>query len=148
MTEVRDESQDDARQPIEGEHVSRLRVASDLLVFQFKLVLDGLRDILLSPLSIVAVLLGFIAGGRRPDLYFRRLLRLGLKTDRWINLFGEHDGPNTADEFVEPVRNRFMDVAQSQPWIASAGKSLNRRLDSLNSRSDESTSSGDSSRRD
>jgi hypothetical protein len=71
-----------------------------LLVFQFKLLLDGLRDVVLSPVSIIAVLYGLLRGGPRPDAPFRALLRFGRETDRWIDLFedrADHDGrPETS----------------------------------------------------
>jgi hypothetical protein len=114
-------------------HLSRLRTLTDLVVFQFKLALDGLRDLLLSPVAIVAAIAGLIAGGDRPDRYLREVLRFGLKTERWINLFGEYDGPGTADHLVDPLRERVMGEAQDNPWLNKAGTHLNRQLDQVNS---------------
>ena len=65
-----------------------------LLVFQFKLLLDGLRDVILSPASVIAVLMGVFGTGR-PDGPFRALLRFGRRTDDWIDLFDAH---SAADE--------------------------------------------------
>jgi hypothetical protein len=64
-----------------------------LVVFQIKLALDGLRDLLLSPVSVVAVVVGIVAGGDAPDRPFRRLLAFGRRTDRWIDLFETHGDP-------------------------------------------------------
>ena len=58
---------------------SRLQLLLDVFVFQFKLAADGLRDVLLSPLSMIAAIMGLIAGGDDPYRYFRDLLRFG----RW-----------------------------------------------------------------
>jgi len=124
---------DAAAAPNDQTHLSRLRTLTDLVVFQFKLALDGLRDLLLSPVAIVAAIAGLIAGGDRPDRYFREVLRFGLKTERWINLFGEYDGPGTADHLVDPLRNRVMGEAQENPWLNKAGTRLNRQLDQVNS---------------
>ncbi len=119
--------------PADDTHLSRLQLLTDVLVFQFKLLVDGLRDLLLSPLSIIAAVIGLISGGDRPDQYFRRVVRFGLRTERWINLFGEHDGPGTADHLVDPLRSRVIDEARANPWLSKAGTSLNRQLDGVNS---------------
>jgi hypothetical protein len=60
----------------------------DLLIFQLKLWLDGLKDVVLSPLSLIAAAMDLLLGpGRRgPRLY--RVLRLGERFDLWLNLFG------------------------------------------------------------
>ncbi|MEE4382862.1 MAG: hypothetical protein V2J02_12755 [Pseudomonadales bacterium] len=58
-----------------------------LLVFQFKLAVDGLRDVVLSPLSLVAVLWGVLFSPRDRGAPFGALLRFGRRTDDWIDLF-------------------------------------------------------------
>ena len=60
-----------------------------LITFQFKLAMDGLRDLLLSPVSIGFVLYGILVQREQPDKYFRRLMRFGRDSDHFINLFGE-----------------------------------------------------------
>ncbi len=84
---------------------SRWRLAGDVLSFQLKLALDGLRDILLSPISIVLAIAGLVTDSDRPGKYFYKLLDLGHKSDTWINLFGVYtdtgDPRNTsADKIV------------------------------------------------
>jgi hypothetical protein len=64
-----------------------------LISFQFKLIMDGLRDLLLSPISIVFVLYGIVLQRDRPDKYFNRLMRFGRKSDDFINLFEDHERP-------------------------------------------------------
>lgn len=58
-----------------------------LLVFQLKLAVDGLRDVVLSPLSLVAVLWGVLFSPRDRGAPFGALLRFGRRTDDWIDLF-------------------------------------------------------------
>lgn len=65
----------------------------DVLVFQVKLALDALRDVVLSPLSFGALLLGLVAGGNRPYRYFEGLLRAGRTSEHVINLFGSSRVP-------------------------------------------------------
>jgi hypothetical protein len=60
----------------------------DLLIFQMKLWMDGLKDIVLAPVSIVAAALDLLLGPGRngPRLY--GVLRMGERFDLWLNLFG------------------------------------------------------------
>ena len=53
-------------------HTSRLLLLQDFLVFQFKLALDGLRDVFLSPISLVVALLGVLTSRSDPGKYLRR----------------------------------------------------------------------------
>lgn len=112
---------------------SRLHLLWDVIVFQFKLAADGLRDILLSPLSIFSALLGLISGGDDPYRYFRQVLKFGRRTEIWINLFGYRKHSGTSDEFIAPIKDRVMSEARSNPWLSKAGKGLNRKLDDVNS---------------
>ena len=112
---------------------SRLQLLWDLIVFQFKLAADGLRDILLSPLSFFAALLGLISGGDDPYRYFRQVLRFGRRTEIWINLFGYRKHAGTSDDLIAPIKDRVFTEARSNPWISKAGKGLNKRLDEVNS---------------
>jgi hypothetical protein len=61
-------------------------------VFQLKLVADGLRDAFLIPLSIIAALIGLIRGGDDCAREYHRVIKLGRRSERWINLFG-HERP-------------------------------------------------------
>lgn len=115
-------------------NTSRLQLLLDVLVFQFKLAADGLRDLLLIPLAILSAVMGLVAGGDDPQRYFRDLLRLGRRTEIWINLFGHRQHRGTSDDLIAPIRKRVMDEAQTNPWISRAGDQLNRKLDSVGER--------------
>jgi hypothetical protein len=117
----------------EDAHVSRLELLADVVIFQIKLVADGIRDIFLSPLSIIAAAVGLMVGGDRPERYFRKVIRFGRRTEVWIDLFDEHKGRRTAEEFVSPVRSRVIHEAQVNPWLSKVGTRLNRHLDEVNS---------------
>lgn len=79
--------------------VDRWTLIRDIVVLQFKLVVDGFRDFLLVPVSIVAGLLSLLRGGDRPGVEFYELLRLGRRSERVINLFGAADRlPPSHDE--------------------------------------------------
>lgn len=59
----------------------------DLLIFQLKLVLDALKDILLIKLSILAAVLDLAFGRRGRPLLFYRVLRMSERFDLWLNLY-------------------------------------------------------------
>ena len=70
----------------------RARLVRDAAVLQIKLLADGLRDAILIPVSLFAALIGLLRGGEDCDREFRRVIKLGRRSDRWINLFG-HQKP-------------------------------------------------------
>ena len=95
-------------QPEAGQPPGHWQLLRDLLALQFKLAIDGVRDLLLSPLSVIAALAGFVSNPDNPGKYFYRLLRFGHKSDRWINLFGaeDHDpDADSSDRYVRKVEN-------------------------------------------
>ena len=61
----------------------------DVGVLQFKLVVDGLRDIILVPASLIAGIVS-IASSKdgRVGMQFYNLLGWGKQSEVWINLFG------------------------------------------------------------
>ena len=69
--------------------MSRATIFRDLLIFQVKLALDGLKDVVLAPLSVVAaaVPLAFGPSKDRARMFYG-LLRIGERFDLWLNLFG------------------------------------------------------------
>lgn len=66
----------------------RWRLLGDVALFQGKLLLDGLRDLLLSPVSIALALFGLLTSKDDPGRHFYRLMEWGRWTDGAINLFG------------------------------------------------------------
>jgi hypothetical protein len=70
----------------------RVRLIRETVILQIKLVADGLRDAILIPVSLAATLVGLLRGGEDCDREFRRVVKLGRRSDRWINLFG-HQKP-------------------------------------------------------
>lgn len=69
----------------------RFPVFRDVIVFQGKLLVDGLRDLFLSPVSIVAALIDLLIPGDDGGKRFYGVVRFGRRTERWINLFGAAD---------------------------------------------------------
>lgn len=71
-----------------GDRERRWRLVRDLAVFQAKLVVDGLKDLVLAPVSLVAALVGLVLDRDDPGRSFYTLMRWGHGFDRWVNLFG------------------------------------------------------------
>lgn len=68
---------------------ARWTLIRDIGVLQFKLVVDGLRDIILVPASLIAGIVSLVKGtDGQPGTEFYRLLAWGKETEIWINLFG------------------------------------------------------------
>jgi len=64
------------------------------VIFQLKLMADGLRDLVLLPISLIAALIGLLRGGDEPDREFNQVIQVGRDSEKWINLFGNHDDPD------------------------------------------------------
>ena len=45
-------------------------------VFQLKLMADGMRDLVLVPVSLVATLIGLLKGGDEPDREFKQVIEI------------------------------------------------------------------------
>ena len=69
-----------------------IQLIRESAILQLKLLADGGRDPVLIPISIVATLVGLFRGGDEPDREYRRVIKLGRRSERWINLFG-HQQP-------------------------------------------------------
>jgi len=61
-----------------------------MLVFQLKLGLDAVRDLILSPVGTVCFILDLLLNHDGKPGYFHRLMVFGRKTDSWIGLFSSH----------------------------------------------------------
>jgi len=110
---------------------SRLQLLWDVMVFQAKLTVDGLRDIVLVPISLVSALVGLLIGGDQPAQYFDRVLRFGQRTEHWINLFGHRRTAGTSDEMIKPIQERVFEEASNRPWLRKAGGKLNKSIDTV-----------------
>ncbi|MCA9659450.1 MAG: hypothetical protein KC486_13975 [Myxococcales bacterium] len=89
---------------------SRWGLVREFALFQGKLVVDGLKDLLLSPLSIVVLIIGLVSPRYAPAMW-SWLYGVGRHLDGWIDLFPERlpvadatpDGLKTMDAVVGQV---------------------------------------------
>lgn len=129
---------DEQREPGDSEQShEHWHLFRDLLAFQFKLALDAFRDLMLSPISIIAVLAGLVNKQDDPGKYFHDLLHLGHRSDLWINLFGtgeEHDdeGPRlSSDTYVRKVENMVVNEYQKGGIVKNLKDTTDGLLDKI-----------------
>jgi hypothetical protein len=92
--------------PAQEEYSSaaRWRLLRDLGVLQVKLLVDGIRDIILVPASLVAGIISIVSSNDgKPGPQFYQLLAWGRQSEIWINLFGA-------------VKNSPEEIGQQQPF--------------------------------
>lgn len=63
-------------------------VVRDFAIFQVKLLIDGVKDIVLSALSVLALILDLLSGGGRKPRLFYSVLAMSERFDLWLNLSG------------------------------------------------------------
>ena len=119
----------------------RWTLIRDVAVFQVKLLFDGFRDLLLLPISLIAGFASLIKGGRNPSSDFYDLLKVGRRSERWINLFGAAShlhGPQSdedrfpvedVDEMVSRVESYVVDEYRRGGVTAQAKERLDKALD-------------------
>jgi len=75
--------------PEAQERLDRRTLIRDVAVFQFKLIVDGLRDLVLVPVSLIAGIVSFVSTRDDvPGSQFYELLEVGKESEHWIDLFG------------------------------------------------------------
>jgi hypothetical protein len=80
----------------------RWAMLRDLGVLQVKLLVDGLRDLVLVPLSLAAGIVSIVSSkDGRPGMQFYHLLAWGKQSEVWINLFG---AVNNSPEKIEQAQ--------------------------------------------
>jgi hypothetical protein len=122
-----------------------------VIVFQLKLGLDALRDVLMSPVSIMLALADIVLANTHQQSYFLRLMRLGRKSDHWINLFGvnlpkekpevsDFAGENNVDYWFTKVEAVIKEQHADGKLSQSGKEKLNKYLEKINQSSDSSVS--------
>ncbi len=121
----------------------------DIAVLQVKLVVDGLRDLILVPASLIA---GIISLSKTkdgaPGTEFYKLVGVGKQSERWINLFGayknappevteeNHFGDADIDDIVSRVESFVVDEYKRGGVTAQARDRMNKAMDAMRRRKD------------
>lgn len=116
----------------------------DAGVLQVKLVVDGLRDLLLVPASLIAAIASLITSDNgRPGPQFYELLEFGKKSERWIDLFAaQRNAPGTPaaeladsdkglDDIVRRMESFVVEEYRRGGVTAQARERIDRALDAL-----------------
>ena len=123
--------------------VNRWRVIRDAVQFQIKLAIDGLRDLVLMPLSALGALLTLF-GVRDTPLEFYNIVRWGRRTERAINLFGAADpAPRdwqtkqaaSVDALLERLESLLVEQCRKGGITAQAKDAIDRALDAAGKQS-------------
>ena len=76
---------------------ARKTLVRNVLLLQLKLLLDALRDLALSPLTLAAAAVDFVLAGHQPPRYFRGVLKLGERSEEWIDLWSAARDPGAPE---------------------------------------------------
>ena len=124
----------------------RWTMIRDVAVFQVKLVVDGLRDFLLVPASLIVGIVALFGGDQgKPAPYFYQLLGVGKQTEQWINLFGAYrNAPEevreaqfaagSIDDIVQRAESFVVDEYQRGGITAQAKQQIDAALDAIQKR--------------
>jgi hypothetical protein len=139
--------------PEKNTHASeRWTLVRDIGVLQAKLIVDGLRDLILVPASLIVGIVSLVSGADgRPGHQFYHLLGIGKQSERWINLFGALRNAPPDIEHVEPFPDADMDdiVGRLETFVveehrrggitAQAKKRLDRAINAIQRKDREDT---------
>lgn len=114
----------------------------DLLIFQLKLLLDGLKDLFLAQLALWAAIVDFCLPRRVRGRLFYGLLQRSERFDLWLNLYrpasqAQHTGDglfgasragaNTLLGELEAVVRQKVEVAGRSDWAQRAAQAARRK---------------------
>lgn len=91
-------------------------------VFELKLALDGLKDIVLAPLALAAVVADMVMPDESRGVFFRAVIRIGEGYESWLNLYG----PKRRDDRRSVLDEGGSDVVLE--YIESTALDLGRGL--------------------
>lgn len=104
--------------PAKLQYPSRGKLFRAALVFEIKLAMDGLKDIVLAPLAIIGAALDLISGNGTEGKQLRRVLLLGERYEGWLNLYGSRGtsasmlADGGSDVLMDEVERKAVEVSQ------------------------------------
>ena len=123
--------------------IDRWALIRDIGLLQVKLIVDGLRDLVLVPASLVAGIISVLSQGPYERSVFYRLVCMGKQTEQWINLFGAYENaPDDVkaeyeiramqmDDLVGKVETFVVDEYQKGGVTRQAKEKIDKALDEL-----------------
>lgn len=134
----------DAKLPEHSDYPDRWTLLRDLAVLQAKLLVDGLRDLVLVPASMIAGVVSLVKGTKdRPGPQFYQLIGLGKQSEVWINLFKAYEhapadvkqeysfGAADMDELVDKFESFVVDEYQRGGVTRQAKDRIDKALNAI-----------------
>ena len=119
----------------------RWKFLRDVAVFQLKMLLDNIRDLILMPVSLVAALFDLVLRGDREGARFYRVLRWGRHSERVIDVYSalERHPPDdfeigkayTVDGVIARLENVVTREVEKGGTAASIKSAMDRAIDQL-----------------
>ena len=88
--------------PRKADADDRWKFVRDVMVFQLKLLLDNVRDLILMPVSLVAALVDLVFRGQREGERFYKVLRWGSHSEDVIDVYSASKHHEAGDFKVSP----------------------------------------------
>lgn len=104
------------------QHRSRWRLARDLGVFELKLALDGLKDFVLAPLAVAALVADMAMPAESRGAFLRAVIRIGERFEAWLDLYGAGRSPRPRSILEESGSDVIVD------YIESTARDLHRGI--------------------
>lgn len=119
----------------------RWKFVRDVLVFQLKLFLDNVRDLVLMPVSLGAALIDLVFRGEREGALFYKVLRWGSQSEAVIDVYSaiEHHEQGdfkvnpgyTVDGVIARLENVLKREVEKGGSAASVKAAMDRAIDQL-----------------
>ena len=121
----------------------RWSLARDVGVLQVKLIVDGFRDLLLVPASLIAGIVSIFSSDPEEQTAFYQVVCIGKQSEKWINLFGCYDNAPQSlkdeyqferggiDDLVSKVETFVVNEYQNGEVTATARQHLEKALNEL-----------------
>lgn len=129
--------------PAPANNDERWRFFRDIVVFQLKMLLDNVRDIVLMPVALGAAIIDLLYRGEREGALFYKVLRWGLHSEEVIDVYSaiEHDEPGrfkvsrgyTVDGVIERLENVVTREVEKGGTAATIKSAMDRAIDQLHS---------------
>lgn len=101
----------------------------EMALLQGKLFLDAARDLVLSPVLLVACVADLVMLRRQPPRWFHAALRLGKRSDEWIDLWSPVEQREKAPENVDALVDRIEALIRDPRTGARRARVLKRWLE-------------------
>ena len=115
----------------------------DVVVFQLKMLLDNVRDIVLMPVALGAAIIDLLYRGQREGALFYKVLRWGFHSEEVIDVYSaiEHHEAGrfkvsrayTVDGVIERLENAVTREVEKGGTAATIKSAMDRAIDQLHS---------------